>query len=294
LEIFADSLWQMSFGERAALEGVLSQLQPQLSIEIGTAEGGSLSRIVVHSHEVHSFDLVAPQLPIAQSPHVTIHTGDSHEYLPLVLDRLAKEGRNVDFVLVDGDHSSEGVRQDVEDLLNSPALADTVILIHDTTNETVRAGLDSVHYAAWPKVAHVDLDFVPGYMFLEARLRHELWGGLGLVVVDAARLAYTAESVLQRRYYAAAPLFAEMRDVVMQRDSVATTSGPESSAADRATTLEEKLQQHIMELEAEILRVTSVSAHHEALWRKMMSSGSWKVTTPLRALVGQARSRLRS
>ena len=58
---FSANPWQMSFGERAAIEGVLAQLRPQLAIEIGTAEGGSLERIAAHSERVISFDLVEPQ-----------------------------------------------------------------------------------------------------------------------------------------------------------------------------------------------------------------------------------------
>ncbi|HEV3093121.1 MAG TPA: class I SAM-dependent methyltransferase [Solirubrobacteraceae bacterium] len=292
MDIFADSLWQMSFGERAALEGVLSQLRPALSIEIGTAEGGSLERIAAYSDEVHSFDLVPPQLSVAEAEHVTIHSGDSHETLPRELGRLAEDGRSVDFVLVDGDHSSDGVRRDIEDLLNSSAVSSTVILIHDTTNPVVRAGLDAVHYTAWPKVAHVDLDFVPGYMFREERLLHELWGGLGLLLVDSLRLAYNAASVPQERYYPAAALFASIRDRVITREF-----GPGSLEVERLApdlTVNEKLDRHIAELEAEILRITSVSAHHEALWRDIMNSVSWKVTAPLRGLAAQGRARVRS
>ena len=292
LDIFADAYWQMSFGERAALEGVLSQLQPKLSIEIGNAEGGSLGRIAAHSGEVHSFDLVSPQLSVAEEKHVTIHTGDSHEGLSRELERLAETGRNVDFVLVDGDHSSDGVRRDIEDLLNATALARTVILIHDTTNPTVRAGLDAVHYGAWPKVAHVDLDFVPGYMFLEEHLRNELWGGLGLLIIDSARLAYGAPSVVQERYYPAAPLFERIRDFVIAQESDLGLKEVERLPSD--TTADEKLQKHIEELESEILRISSVSAHHEALWQAMMNSVSWKITAPIRAVAAQARLRARN
>lgn len=290
LDIFADTQWQMSFGERAALEGILSRLRPKLSVEIGTAEGGSLERIAAHSDEAHSFDLVCPQLSVADATHVTIHTGDSHELLPRELERFAEDGRNVDFVLVDGDHSSGGVRRDIEDLLNASAVANTVILIHDTTNPTVRAGLDAVHYMAWPKVAHVDLDFVPGYMFREERLRHELWGGLGLLLIDSSRLAYDAAPVIQERYYSTASLFAGIRDLVVAEESEQEPKEVERPGTD--TTLDEKLKRHIVELEAEILRITSVSVHHEALWRDMMNSVSWKVTSPLRGLAAQVRIRL--
>ena len=49
---------QMTFGEQVAIEGVLARLRPSVSIELGTAEGGSLSRIARWSTEVHTFDFV--------------------------------------------------------------------------------------------------------------------------------------------------------------------------------------------------------------------------------------------
>ena len=37
IQILQDPNWQMSYGERAALEGLLAQLKPELAIEIGRA-----------------------------------------------------------------------------------------------------------------------------------------------------------------------------------------------------------------------------------------------------------------
>lgn len=278
IEIFSESPWQMSLGERAALEGVLSQLKPSLAVEIGTAEGGSLSRIAAHAEEIHSFDLVEPQIPMDELSNVTLHTGDSHALLPEVLAGFAAEGRNVDFVLVDGDHSPEGVRQDLQDLLDSPALSQTVIVIHDINNERVREGVDAVPYTAWPKVAHVDLDWVPGYVFRQPELLHELWGGLGLVVVDAARLAYfPGSSVVQDRYYPAHPVFAEGRDRIAARER-AEAEGRELARDEGLQSLAER----VAELEGELARMESVSEHHRRLWNDLMGSWSWKVTSPLR------------
>ena len=45
LEIFEDPVWQMSRGERAAVEGVLASLRPDMAIEIGSMEGACLRRI---------------------------------------------------------------------------------------------------------------------------------------------------------------------------------------------------------------------------------------------------------
>ena len=175
--------WLMTPGERAALEGVLATLRPKLSIEIGTWTGGSLERISAHSERVHAFDLRRhPDVTPERFPNVTFHIGNSHELLADVLEELAGAGENVDFALVDGDHSAEGVRRDVEDLLNSPAVGRTVVLLHDTLNERVRAGLEQVDFEAFDKVRFVDLDFVQGCVMSEGPQKDELWYGLGLVI----------------------------------------------------------------------------------------------------------------
>jgi cephalosporin hydroxylase len=167
LEIFEDPVWQMALAERAAVEGVLAAMKPRLAIEIGSMEGACLRRLAIHAQEVHSFDLKPPTL--SQPDNVVLHTGDSHELLAPFLAELAEQGRDVDFVMVDGDHTPEGVRRDLEDLLDSRALARAVVLIHDTANERVRAGVDAVRFEAWPKVCYVDLDWLPGRPGARAR-----------------------------------------------------------------------------------------------------------------------------
>ena len=236
IEILKPSPWQMTFGERAALEGVLSQLRPQLAIEIGTAEGGSLERVAHHSGHVHSFDLVRPELPIAGLDNVTLHTGDSHALLPQLLERLAADGANVDFVLVDGDHSAEGVERDVRDLLASDAIRRSVILLHDTLIDEVRAGLKRVDYAREPKVVHTDLDFVGGHLSRDGSFHHQLWGGLGLLVVDVEGRRPGASD--DGRFYDLFELLAPVRDslVAGERGGAARHAGvrPRLRAAKRS------------------------------------------------------------
>jgi hypothetical protein len=211
---------QMSGGERAALRGVLSQLQPALALEIGTAEGATLGLIASYAGEVHSFDLFEPVLPAGDLPNVTLHTGDSHELLPRLLGELAGAGRNVDFALVDGDHTPEGVRRDLEDLLASPAVTNTTILIHDTSNPTVRSGVDAVDWEGCAKVVHVQLDWISGYIFSEPHFRHELWGGLGCVIVDAAARD-PQRSPVEDRYVPIAPLLERARRAAFEDDDPA-------------------------------------------------------------------------
>jgi len=121
--------WQMAPGERAALEGLLATVKPPLAIEIGTAQGGSLERIATHGAEVHTFDFEA-QVDEPAFPNVTFHDGDNHVLLAGLLDDFERAGRNVDFVLIDADHSTAGVRQDLEDVLTSSAVRETFIVMH--------------------------------------------------------------------------------------------------------------------------------------------------------------------
>jgi hypothetical protein len=275
-EIFSDPDWQMTLGERAALEGILCERKPRLAIELGTAAGGSLRRIAAHAEEVHSFDLVAPPAAVQGIANVSLHTGDSHHLLPVVLNRFAEEGRNVDFALVDGDRSADGVRADLEALLGSAAVADTVIVVHDSANEQVRAGLDAVHYGAFPKVAHVNLDFVPGYMRRDPGHSHELDGGLGLVVVDATRKAYFPDRpVVEDRYYEAGHLYPEIRALVIATESAEPASARE--AREQRT------------LAAELDAARAERDRYRQLSHSVVTSLSWKVTAPLRAATHRAR-----
>lgn len=258
---FSANPWQMSFGERAAIEGVVSQLKPRLSIEIGTAEGGSLERIAAHSERVISFDLVEPQPHVRELDNVVLRTGDSHQLLPQELERLAAAGEEVDFVLVDGDHSADGARQDVEDLLASPALKNTVMLAHDSLNQEVRRGLEAVPYGEIDKVAFVDLDFVGGYVPAEPPMQGECWGGLALVIVDeSGRFGPAHEG---RR-----PTMVPLSDLIWPTAD-AMRGGGNRAEADP-------------DPEAE---------HYRRLAEEMQGSLSWRVTAPLRAAKARMRQR---
>jgi hypothetical protein len=252
---FSLAEWQMSFGERAAIEGVLTQLKPDLALEIGTAEGGSLRRIAAHSQRTISFDLVEPRPDVRELPNVELRTGDSHELLPLELERLAESGESVSFALVDGDHSAEGAQRDLEDLLASRAVRNCVILAHDTLNPEVRTGLERVPYEDFEKVSFVELDFVGGYVPSQPPLRGECWGGLGLVVVDES-------GEFGKAHQDSRPVMAPLSDLIWPAAESMRTGG-----SDGAAELERQRQ----------------------LVEEMRSSLSWRLTAPLRA--GRARLR---
>jgi methyltransferase family protein len=253
----AGRLWAIAPGERAALVGVLALLRPRLAVEIGFGQGGSLERISAFSEAVHAFDLTRPpRVTPERFPNVTFHIGDSHELLPGVLEQLAGEARNIDFAFVDGDHTAEGVRRDLEDLLASPSTARTVIVLHDTLNPRVRAGLEHVDYDSFDKVSLVDLDFVPGGVIREGEKSGELWCGLGVVVTGWE----LPEDELWPPTYSAVDAYEAFLGGAVRK-------GTPAAAATLA---------QLMEVERE-LRV------EKDVVRLMAGSFSWRVTAPLRS-----------
>ncbi|GAC1442003.1 MAG: hypothetical protein NVSMB51_22230 [Solirubrobacteraceae bacterium] len=292
LPMLAASPWQMSYGERAALEGVVAQIKPRLAIEIGTAEGGSLRRIAAHSREVHSFDLVRPAPEVAALDNVTFHTGDSHQLLPAFLDELAADGRSVDFILVDGDHSAEGVKLDLEHILASDAVQRTVILLHDTMNDVVRDGIQQVPSDDHRKLVLMDLDFVPGYLARREPYRLQLWGGLGLIVVDAEQHFNAGGKVRQDRFHDLFAVIRPTRDVMVAVEA----SGSPLDALD-GEALEQRMRvalpsgQPPAAGDAEALRAQALAS--AALLSKMQGAASWRLTAPLRALKRRVGARLR-
>jgi hypothetical protein len=181
IELFGRRRQGMHPTERLMLTGLLARLQPKLALEIGTFNGGSLEFLEAWADEVVSFDL-EPQVDPSEFPKTIFHAGDSRVLLPEVLARLAEAGRNVDFALVDGDHSAEGVRADVEALLASPAVDSTLIVLHDTMNEEVREGIARARPEKRPGVVHVDLDLLE--VFSDKGPFSERWSGLGVIVVE--------------------------------------------------------------------------------------------------------------
>jgi hypothetical protein len=124
---------------------------------------------------------------------------------------------------------------------------------------------------------------VPGYIFKEKGLKHELWGGLGLVVVDDSQPALQTPDPEQQRYYAAAPLFAEIRNLVVER---------EEDADARRTGEMTALRERVRELEEEIEALRR-DAHLERTARAGLErSISWRVTRPLRSAKTLARRRM--
>jgi hypothetical protein len=199
--------WMMAPSEQMGLLFILDQLRPKVAIEIGTKFGGSLQIMSHFCDKVYALD-IDPDVPNrlkGKFPNVEYLIGPSGETLPPLIARLQKEGAELGFALVDGDHSTAGVKEDIDNLLKFIPTVPFYIIMHDSFNPHCRAGLKQANWAANPYVHAAELDFVPGTVNPTPAFRDQLWGGLAMGILlphkRKGRFEVTARS--ERTYFAA-------------------------------------------------------------------------------------------
>jgi predicted O-methyltransferase YrrM len=137
--------------------GLVRAMRPATVVEIGRLEGvstqwiGSALRDAGKGH-VHSLDIMTKReatarlAPLVEQGIVTVHEFSSHDE---EAEALAARIGKVDFLFVDGDHTTESVMADVATWF--PTDPDTVVF-HDVGQERVRAGIEAaVHFPDWDK-----------------------------------------------------------------------------------------------------------------------------------------------
>jgi len=140
--------WQMSGAEAFALQGILSRLQPELSLEIGTSEGGSLQVLSRFSKSVITLDINASAIEklAGQFSNARFLTGDSKRIIPDLISQINSGPERLGFVLIDGDHSRDGVRADINNLLTVVPKCMVVVLMHDSFNPDCSEGMRSANW----------------------------------------------------------------------------------------------------------------------------------------------------
>jgi Cephalosporin hydroxylase len=177
--------WMMNPSEQIGLLYLLEHLRPKVAIEIGTKFGGSLQVLAQFCERVYSLD-IDPDVPLrlkGKYSNVEYIIGPSDHTLPPLIHRLQSEQAELSFVLVDGDHSLEGVRKDIDNVLQFKPVVPVYIIMHDSFNAECRDGLTAANWAACPYVHAVELDFVAGNVSPTPSLRGQLWGGLALGIL---------------------------------------------------------------------------------------------------------------
>lgn len=186
LDLFALPLyWEMVNAEKIALLNLLNDIKPSISVEIGTKKGGSLQLISALSKMVYSLDIDDTVKELGDTfQNVNFIIGDSKETLPKLLDDLASNGLQPDFILIDGDHSSAGVSCDIKSILKLKITKPLVVVMHDSFNPDCRRGMLEIDYESNPYVELVDIDFIKGTYSPTEQTRGEMWGGFGMIYLN--------------------------------------------------------------------------------------------------------------
>jgi len=156
--------WKMIRPERICLLHLLKQFEPELALEIGTYQGGSLQLLSRYSKEVWSIDIDSDAaLNLGELfGNVSFRSGDSSVLLPDVIREINESDKHLGLVLIDGDHSEEGVRRDINSVLQLKPKGPVAIVMHDSFHPPVRAGIRSADWTRSPYVHYVEVDFVSG------------------------------------------------------------------------------------------------------------------------------------
>ena len=177
--------WQMSRSEKYCLMGLMKKLSPDVSIEIGTFKGGSLQVISHYSQKVYSIDISdsSRKFLSPKFQNVDFVVGDSVQCITDIFQQIEKEGRRLDFILVDGDHTRKGVYRDLEAIFKYPHKHPITILMHDSFNPECRKGIRTFLESHTEFVTYAELDYVTGSYWHNGTYR-EMWGGLALINYD--------------------------------------------------------------------------------------------------------------
>ncbi len=191
--------WSMTHPEKFTLDGMMALLKPSVSIEIGAAFGGSLQVIEKYSQKVYSVDIEQERIDGLKTkfPSVQFLCGYSGEVLP----EIFKSEKGIGFVLIDGDHSYEGVQKDIALLMSYQPQQDLYVIMHDSFNPEVRKGIVDFSWEQSPYFEYLEVDFVQGLFHQEGKWNGYMWGGFALAKFSPERVLSPVRSAHHQGIY---------------------------------------------------------------------------------------------
>ncbi len=152
---------------------ILSETKPKVVIEIGTAQGGTLflfCRVASQDATIISIDLPGgsfgggypwwriPLYKAFRSPKQELHLIRADSHCKATLEQVSQilNGKKVDFLFIDGDHSHDGVRMDFE--MFSPLVKNGgLIAFHDIVLHPPETGCEVSKF--WDEIKQSGKEF---------------------------------------------------------------------------------------------------------------------------------------
>jgi hypothetical protein len=144
-------------GEFAQALELVAKLDPDVIVEIGCDQGGTLWGWRHAAPRADVYGITLPQNDIASGgtggtldDHgAIVHAGDSHDVASENWLEEALHGRMIDVLVLDGDHSVAGIWEDLR-MYGPRVRAGGLILLHDIASK----GDDRAHvWEVWPELA---------------------------------------------------------------------------------------------------------------------------------------------
>lgn len=176
--------WSMSRAEQYCMIQLLSNNKPNIAIEIGTYKGGSLQVLSHYATKVYAIDISSDSRDSRcdNLNNVDYLIGDSKVVLPELLKKIEDNGEDLEFILIDGDHSEKGVFQDILNIMSYTPKKALQIILHDSFNPNCRKGMKRYDYNTNKKIHYIELDFIPG-MYNHDGLSRQMWGGFATIIM---------------------------------------------------------------------------------------------------------------
>ena len=224
---FDHDRWLMTDAERSALAALLSELRPECAIEIGTYKAGSLGIISRFCKQVYTLDIDPSFRDMygERFPNVQFIVGKSDETLPPLLEKIQRLDEPLGFVLIDANHSEEGVRRDIENVLRYTPMRPLYIIMHDSFNPNCRRGMLMANWLSNPYVHMVEMDYVVGRFISkkEGDNYRGMWCGFALAILlpeprDGNVLIHQNETLMfQTTYWHSIYPYKKVRNLLSMR-----------------------------------------------------------------------------